>query len=265
MRHQHLEIQGFNPGQDGKARTQESSSGGSPIEGRSESLFQWPVAVGSGKPSQPNILDELLRIREYERQHLAQELHDSAGQLLVALELSITHLKLVEKNCGHDSLLEEIQETARQIDREIRSLAFLHYPVELGGRCLYSALQSLVLGFGKRTGIHTIFKYVGDPSPVTEPVSMAILRVVQESLVNVHRHSHASSVKVALERRGEMLHLTIYDDGVGFPPDVTLRSARGIGLQGMCHRIEMLGGRFRIKNLKNGAKLSAVVPVSTAG
>lgn len=256
MRHQHVESQGFIPNQDGKASTQSSA--------RAKTLFRWPIPLESKRHSQPNVLDELLRIREHERQHLAQELHDSAGQLLVALELSITHLKLVEKNCGHDGILEEIQETARQIDREIRSLAFLHYPVELGGRSIYSALHSLVLGFGKRTGIHTIFKYVGERAAVDESVSMAILRVTQEALVNVHRHSRATSVKVALERRAETLHLTISDDGVGFPPDVKLPGARGIGLQGMRHRIETHGGRFRIRNLRQGAKISAALPVSTA-
>src|SRR4029453_13817475 len=72
-------------------------------------------------------LDERLRIHEYERQRLGQELHDSAGQLLVSLQLSIAHLAATREAAEHDRVIDEIRETVGEIDREIRSLAFLHY------------------------------------------------------------------------------------------------------------------------------------------
>lgn len=256
MRHQHLEIQGFVPGQAETADAEQSLN---------EGVFGWLGRPRSDPLSEASIFENLLRVREDERQRLAQELHDSAGQLLVALELSIARLKLVETNFEHEPLIDEIQYNVHQIEREIRSLAFLHYPVELGDRCLHSAMQTLILGFGRRTGMHATFKSVGDRSPVDKSVSMAILRVTQEALVNIHRHSRASAIKAALTRRADVLHLTISDNGVGFPSDVTLQNAPGIGLKAMRHRIDMLGGRLRIRNLKRGAKVSAVVPVSMVG
>ncbi len=149
-------------------------------------------------------VDELLRIHEYERQRIGQELHDSAGQLLVSLQFSVAHLKRVEEGSGHDSLLEEIQDTVRQIDQEIRSLAFLHYPVELSDRGLSSAIQALVRGFGRRTGIRTSFKASGDQSIASDSISTALLRVAQEALVNVHRHAHASHANVSLKRARQL-------------------------------------------------------------
>jgi len=258
MRHRHLELLGFEP-------SQLPSDSAAPNQGVAAPAFRWKDHPEEFEVSPRNMLDELLRIRENERQHLAQELHDSAGQLLVALELSIAHLKQVEKDGAHEDLFEEIQEAVRQIDREIRSLAFLHYPVELADRTLPSALQSLALGFGRRTGIHTTFRCLGDRSTVEERIAMAILRVTQEALVNIHRHAHASLVRVVLKRQADRLHLTVCDDGVGFPAAVAGDDAHGIGLQGMHRRIEMLGGQLRIRNLKRGAKLSAVVPVPMAG
>ena len=205
-------------------------------------------------------LDQQFRIHEYERCRMGQELHDSAGQLLVSLQLSVAHLKAVEDG-SHDGLIEEIQLIVSQIDREIRSLAFLHYPVELGDRCLCSAVQALALGFGRRTGIRTSFKCAGDRSPVSEPISMAVLRVAQEALVNIHRHSHASSARVVLENRQDRILLTVSDDGVGMPA-TEMQKARGIGLQSMRHRVEALGGHFGLRKLKHGTRVSAIVPLA---
>ena len=207
------------------------------------------------------IVEELLQIHEYERQRMGQELHDSAGQLLVSLQLSIARLKITEADCGHRALIDEIQDTVRQIDREIRALAFLHYPAELGDRALGEAVRTLVHGFGRRTGIRISFRSLGDQTAVAEPISVTMLRVAQEALVNVHRHSHASSAKVLLETSDKRVHLTVSDDGVGIPTTVDVGKECGIGLQGMRHRVEMHGGHFGIRNLKHGTKISATVPL----
>jgi len=215
-------------------------------------------------PASEAAMEQVLSIHEYERRRMGQELHDSAGQLLVSLQLSVARLKLMEHNGGRDGLIEEIQDVVRQIDREIRALAFLHYPAELCGRGLREAVQSLVNGFGKRTGIHTSFKCVGERSVVDDLISTTVLRVTQEALVNIHRHSHASSVRVVLSTADGRLHLTVSDDGVGMSSAVNFSKEQGIGLQGMRHRVEMHGGRFNVKSLKQGTRVSAVVPLIAA-
>lgn len=199
-------------------------------------------------------------MHEYERRRLGQELHDSAGQLLVSLQLNVTHLLEVETNHGHDGLLREINDTVRLIDREIRALAFLDYPAELGERGLCGAVQALALGFAKRTGIRTSFSCRGDRTAVDASIARAVLRVAQEALTNIYRHSQATYAKVLLERGENQLRLTVSDDGVGMP-DVAVLMARGIGLPGMRHRIEMLGGRFQMRNRKQGMRISATVPI----
>ena len=215
-------------------------------------------------PTNEAAMEQLLSIHEYERRRMGQELHDSAGQLLVSLHLSVARLRMMEQNSGNDKLIDEIQDIVHQIDREIRALAFLHHPAELSGRGLCEAVQSLVNGFGKRTGIRTSFRCLGGRLAVADPISTTVLRVAQEALVNIHRHAQASSAKVVLESDVNQLHLTVSDDGIGIASAVKLSREQGIGLQGMRHRVEMHGGRFNVRSLKQGTRISVVVPLVAA-
>jgi signal transduction histidine kinase len=204
-------------------------------------------------------LDEILRVHEYERPWLGQELHDTAGQLVVALQLSVANLRNVDADSTHDGLFEDILDTVHRIDSELRSLAFLHYPAELGDRSLASAIQALVRGFGRRTGIETSFRSSGDTADAAQPVAIAFLRIAQEALVNVHRHSRATAARVTLELRDDEIRLTVSDNGVGMARTNSAQRSPGIGLQGMRHRVESLGGRFAIRNLRHGFRVSASI------
>lgn len=239
-----------------------------------EGLFQFvrphahgaePGSKKTEKPASsemsPTFVTQLLDLHDYERKRIGQELHDSTGQLLVSLQLSVARLRAIDGRYNQSSVIDEIQDTIREIDHEIRTLAFLQYPAELGGRSLCDAVRSLVHGFGNRTGIRASFKCFGDQAGLAEPVSITLLRVAQEALVNVHRHSRASSAKVVLDRQVDRLLLTVSDDGIGIPANADSGPGRGIGLQGMRHRVEMQGGCFNIRNLKHGTKISATMPL----
>ena len=216
---------------------------------------------GEVEISQAALTDELLKIQEYERQRMGQELHDSAGQLLVALQLSVGRLRAVETS-GHEDLIDEVQDTIRQIDRQIRSLAFLHYPAELDERGLCFAIDKLVRGFSRRTGIRTTFRSPRDMDGMDEATSEALLRVAQEGLVNIHRHAHATSAKVHLQNGGGKVRLSIEDNGVGFSATTAdAVSHNGVGLQSMAHRMQVLGGTIEMRSLKHGLKLIATIPL----
>lgn len=221
-----------------------------------ESMNREPIPT----PTAGDLMDELLRVHEYERQRLGQELHDTAGQLVVALQFSVANLKRVHEDSLRDELFEEIQDTVRRIDQELRSLAFLRYPAELGDRSLDKAVHSLASGFGRRTGVHTSFKSSGDVSEVDPAVAIAFLRIAQEALVNVHRHSHATAVQIVLERSVGEIQLTVSDNGIGLPKIDRANETPGVGLQGMRHRVETLRGRFFVRNLKQGTRVTAIIP-----
>lgn len=201
-----------------------------------------------------------LRAQENERLKLGRELHDSTGQLLLALRLEIARLREVNGTSVQGSLLDEIDETVREIDREIRAFSFTHYPAEVGSEGLGPALRSLARGFASRTGLRINFSSIPDSIAQTGQVALALLRVAQEALLNVHRHAHALHVQMALTLRGGMLELTVRDDGVGIPQEHDLEESHGVGLLGMRHRVERLGGKFAIRRLKHGTKIVATVP-----
>lgn len=222
------------------------------------SAFDFGSARPESLSTQPVGMEHLLRALDHERRRLGQELHDSAGQLIACLQLSIARLEIEDPE--HSSLIHEIQDITREIGDEIRSLAFLQYPVELADRGLASAVEILARGFASRTGIKTEFKLSGDVTALSDTGALALLRVAQEALVNVHRHAHASLAAVSVRRRGESVELSIRDDGTGLPEGAG--DSFGIGLQSMRHRVETLGGVFRITGMKRGVKVSASVPIS---
>ena len=235
---------------------------GQPAEEPRALTFAAPQPDG-GEFTDPRMFDEVLRARDNERRRIGQELHDSAGQLLVSLQLSISHLKNARDAGDLDATVDDIRETVRQIDTEIRSLSFLSCPAELGHHGLAAALQMLANGFSRRTGIRILFEAGADIAAGSGPAAAALLRVAQEALVNIHRHSRATLARIELRRVGKWLKLLISDNGVGMPPIAGLEELIGVGLRGMRYRIEQVGGRFEIRKVKRGSKIAACVPLES--
>ena len=202
-------------------------------------------------------LEHRLMAQEYEGLRMGRELHDSTAQLLLSLRLSVANLQRTYEAGKSDEILEEISETVRQIDQEIRAFSYLHYPAELGQGGLIGALNTLARGFGDRTGLKIVFKAVCDRTLANGAAAVALLRVAQEALMNVHRHAHAKLVRMSLVEHGGTLELSVQDDGQGMPSQTSESDSKGLGLQGMRHRVERLGGHFLVRRLKRGTKIVA--------
>jgi signal transduction histidine kinase len=202
-------------------------------------------------------LEHRLMAQEYEGLRMGRELHDSTSQLLLSLRLNVAHLQHAFETGESEEILEEISETVLQIDQEIRAFSYLHYPAELGKGGLVAALHTLARGFADRTGLKVVFNTVCDRAIANGAASIALLRVAQEALMNVHRHARAGSVRMSLVEHDGMLELSVKDDGQGLPSRNSESIRRGVGLQGMRHRVERLGGQFSIRRLKRGTKLVA--------
>ena len=225
------------------------------------SLFQTLDESDVIQLTRDEFFEGLLKLRDDERDRVGHELHDSAGQLLLYLQLSVARLKLIEAAEQHSELIEEIQSTARQISAEIRSLAFINHPVRMPTDGLSSAVESLLAGFGKRTGYDVSFSTDGDVTKADATTSLALLRVAQEALVNIHRHARASTVSMSLSAGDDLVELAIRDDGIGMPTDDEMSHKGGVGVEGMRFRVEQLGGEFRIGNIAHGTEIVAQMPL----
>lgn len=228
-----------------------------PVSHPDSSLIEDAWISGHGQGACDHLLEHRLMAQEFEGLRLGRELHDSTGQLILALRLSVARLREVSQPSEWDEIFDEISDTACQLDREIRSFAYLHYPAELGKGGLVDALKSLARGFAKRTGLKVDFRAICNRTIGNEAESVALLRVAQEALTNVHRHARAHMVRMSLVERDGAVELSVEDDGRGIVAPDGDAVALGVGLQGMRHRVERLGGNFAIERLKRGTRLIA--------
>jgi PAS domain S-box-containing protein len=208
----------------------------------------------------------LLRFQDEERRRIARELHDTTAQSLAALAMNLS----VVKNSASDlsprarTCLHESLELAEQCSREIRTLSYLLHPPLLEEAGLGSALPWFVDGYTQRTGIHVDLEMPPELTRLPGDIELALYRVVQEALTNIHLHSGSKKARVCLTCRQDQAALTVADEGHGMPPGLLERGGRrgaklGVGISGMRERIRQLGGQFEIVTGSNGTTLTAIV------
>jgi PAS domain S-box-containing protein len=208
----------------------------------------------------------LLQLQDEERRRIARELHDSAGQMIAAIMMNIDQLKNTEDADGERvRLLSDSDALLQTLSKELRTISHLLHPPLLDEVGLSSALQWYVDGFAKRSGIATILDLAPDFGRLKPALEIAIFRVVQECLTNVHRHSGSTKAYVRLTRSQDALLLEIQDEGKGVAPEkksLLLGSGPvGVGLRGMRERVLQLGGTLEIESDETGTTVRVISPL----
>jgi len=207
----------------------------------------------------------LLELQDQERRKFSRELHDSLGQYLVGAKMNLGMLgrSLPENN----QLVAECLKLLDQAMTETRTISHLLHPPLLDETGFASAARWYVEGFAKRSGIQTSLDMPEELGRLAPSLELALFRVLQESLTNVHRHSKSRKADVSVKLSEDEVVLRIRDYGQGIPPDVLdrFRSKRahgGVGLAGMRERIHELGGRLEMDSDGNGTQVVASMPRS---
>lgn len=209
----------------------------------------------------------LLGIQDQERRRIARELHDSLGQYLAGLKIAIEMLSNSPAGANNEALLAECSEILQKSITETRTLSHLLHPPLLDEAGFASAASWFVSGFSQRSGIPVSLDLPPDMPRLSEQVEIALFRVLQESLTNVHRHSRAHSAEIKVETDAEQISIEVRDHGRGMPEHV-LQQIRaestklGVGLAGMRERIHELGGVFEVTSDEQGTAVRASVPLS---
>ena len=210
----------------------------------------------------------LLRTQDEERRHLARELHDHAGQTLVALGFNLSSLLNLAngKEPAIVDLVTQSQDLSETLSKEIRTLSYLLHPPLLDEAGLRSALQWYVDGFSKRSGIAVNLDLPAEFDRIPRELEIVVFRVVQESLTNVHRHSGSPSAAIRLGRSAESVHVEISDQGRGISPSSQeMEAARiGVGVRGMEERVRQFGGTLKIDSGPGGTRVTATIPLNAA-
>jgi PAS domain S-box-containing protein len=226
------------------------------------------------------VLDELhelaatlVHIQDDERRRIGRDLHDSTGQGLAALELSLTRLARMMEPAANSAgaLLDDCVALARQCSTEIRTASYLLHPPLLDEIGLLSALRWLADGLRQRSGIKIDLELPEAMERFPPEHELALFRVAQEALTNVHRHSNSPSVTIRLFEQDGAVILEVEDAGHGiFAGGASGRvmdaATLGVGLAGMRERMRQLGGALSVRSSARGTCVRATLALSaTAG
>jgi signal transduction histidine kinase len=208
-----------------------------------------------------------MQAQDDERRRIARMLHETTAQDLAALKMLLAR---VNRTAGYlsdtdrDALAESIS-LADQSMTEIRTLSYLLYPPFLDETGLFSALRWYAAGFAERSGITVNLDLPERFERLPLDTETALFRIVQESLINIHRHAGSESAEIRLRRNAEALVLEIEDRGCGIR-DASIThlisgESAGVGIAGMRERIEQLGGRLEIASSDKGTTVRARLPL----
>jgi len=203
----------------------------------------------------------LIRVQDEERRRIARELHDSTGQKLTFVKMGLDSLGKQTDLEQHAGALSESVKFIDEAIEEIRTMAQLLHPPLLDETGLAMATRWLVEGFAKRSGVAVSLVMPPALGRFPQNVEIALFRIIQEALNNIHRHSGADKAEIEITETTGSVTLRIVDNGKGFQSEPLEESpVYGVGIQGMRERLMELGGRLEIASGKKGTALQATVP-----
>ena len=211
----------------------------------------------------------LLRTQDEERRRIGRDLHDSLGQYLAVLKMKLDSVASLIGGKQDEMAAKEFGQCIRLMEdsiREVRTVSYLLYPPMLEEMGLKSAIPWYLDGFSARSGIKTTFEVQTEFGRLPRESELALFRVLQEGLTNVHRHSGSPTAHVRLLVEGRNGVLEIEDDGKGIRPELLEEFCQdwmgglGIGVRGMNERMRQLGGRLELASNDQGTTVTAKVP-----
>jgi len=210
----------------------------------------------------------LMTLQDEERRHIARELHDTAGQTLAAMKMSIALIRQKENpRPDLQALIDDLDALADAALQEVRTTSYLLHPPLLDEAGIASAARWFAEGFARRSGIEVRFDIAENLERPRRDRELVLFRVLQESLTNIHRHSGASTATVRLQQCADHLELEIEDNGRGITEE-RLRSldtsagTTGVGVAGMRERVRRFGGQLELRSGEGGTTVYVVLPLA---
>jgi PAS domain S-box-containing protein len=211
-----------------------------------------------------SLSSQLSLAEERERRRIATAVHDDIGQCL-----ALCRMKLAAVGARAPEHAEPLAEIAELIDGAIQNTRTLTF--ELSTPILYdlgfvAAVEWACELVEQQHGIRFVLHAPEDPLELDTDMRVLLFRAVRELLHNMVKHARAQMVWIEVFRTDDWIHLTVQDDGVGFPdplPDVS--SGAGFGLFAIRERVTALGGSFHIgARPGGGARIEQSVPLNAA-
>jgi signal transduction histidine kinase len=208
------------------------------------------------------LTSQLMLIRDEERRRVAHELHENTAQLLATLSMNLSVLGEADRarNAYESKLIAESAALVDSLLGEVRQLSHLLHPPTLDEMGVPSAIQWYSEQFAKRTNINVTLEIPADFGRLSREKEIAVFRVVQESLANVHQHSGSATATVRITKSPGHVCVQVSDLGKGISVRSTLTST-GVGINGMRERLRQLGGVLSIHANGRGTLMTADLPI----
>jgi two-component system NarL family sensor kinase len=207
-----------------------------------------------------------MRLQDKERRRIARNLHDSLGQYLTSIKMNRESLRCSDAQ-NKDEVLSSALESVKRSIVETRTLSCLLHPALIDEVGFASAARWFTDQFAKRSGIKVKLDLPDGMDRLPELAEITLFRILQESLMNVHRHSGSSAVEIRLKVSEDQAVFTVRDFGRGMPAELVQGSGPdgdhlGVGLSGMRERVNDLGGNFKIQSTGDGNAITVSIPLA---
>jgi len=219
---------------------------------------------------QMEFASRLQHVQDEERKRIARDLHDSVGQLLAAIGMNVALVQSQSHKLDAEAA-RAVADNAMLVQRasaEIRTISHLLHPPLLDVAGLASAIRWYVDGFSERSHIKVDLRIPDHLGRMPVDMEIAIFRMIQECLTNIHRHSGSATAAISLKQDGDLALVEVRDSGKGIPLDkqreFTELGRGGVGLNGMRERLRQLGGTLEIQSKETGTVVTATLPVKQA-
>jgi signal transduction histidine kinase len=209
----------------------------------------------------------LMRAQDEERRRIARDLHDSVGQNLAALAMN---LGIIANGAKYDPMqlsqsIEDAQGLVRDLVQEIRTTSYLLHPPMLEEGGLLSALRWYIDGLMERGGLNIELNIPENLERFAPDIELAIFRLVQECLTNIHRHSGSKTAIIRITHGDDKIDVEVQDHGKGISQERLAEVQShgvGVGIGGMRERVRQSNGELTIESNALGTKITAIFPVS---
>lgn len=180
-----------------------------------------------------------------ERQRLAREIHDTLAQGFASIVVQLEAAEMADENeTSSRRYLEQARTSAREGLSEARRMVWAMRPEILENTSLPEALQRLLQRWQEESGVRAQFTLTGEPRPLHPELEVGLLRIAQEALANIRKHSKAHQATLTLSYLNDMVLMDVQDDGVGLQPPIS----GSFGLRSMRERVEALGGQMTVES-----------------
>lgn len=204
---------------------------------------------------QIDLLNAVFETQETERKRLAEDLHDSVGQVLSAIKLNLHRLDKIIQSDDPKNLLSDTRKLTDECIQEIRNIIHNVLPPVLTDFGLIDALQALCERLQQNTDIKVTFTKNLPDERFSQDIEITLYRIAQELFGNSVKHSGATAIQLVLVKENSTLTMSFSDNGVGFDMD---NVKHGFGLKNLESRAQFINGKIQTYTQPQNGTLTTV-------